>query len=317
MRLAVDSTRIALNMDTLSQANGLNARFGIAGVAQVVAGKGGLPMVRVSTAVAAAEISLYGAQVTKWKPAGAKEVLFLSEKSYWDAGHAIRGGIPVCFPWFGDKADDATAPKHGFVRTKQWRLDSLSALDDGSVTLVCITEGDANTRPVWPHDFCVAYRITVGAKLRLELTVINSGKTSMRFEEALHSYLRVGKVSDATVRGLDGTAYLDKIEAFQEKKQIGDVSFTGATDRIYVNSSGAADLVDAGLKRIVRTEKVNSNTTVVWNPWTEQAAVMSDFGNDEWQQMVCIEGSNVQASAVELNPGEEHTLRVTLSVVPA
>jgi glucose-6-phosphate 1-epimerase len=288
-------------MDTLSQSEALNARFGIAGVAQVVAGKGGLPMVRVSTAAATAEISLYGAQVTKWRPAGAKEVLFLSEKAYWDTGRAIRGGIPVCFPWFGDKADDANAPKHGFVRTKQWRLDSLSALDDGSVTLVCITEGDAATRPIWPHDFCVAYRITVGLKLRLELTVINSGKAAMRFEEALHSYLRVGKVSDVTVRGLDGIAYLDKNEAFQQKMQVGDVSFTGPIDR---------------MKRMVRTEKVNSTTTVVWNPWEEQAAIMSDFGNDEWEKMVCIEGSNVQAAAIALNPGEEHTLRVTLSAVP-
>src|ERR1700688_4101296 len=111
-------------MDTLSRIDGLNKRFGVAGVAQVAAGHGGLPIVRVSTKAATAEISLHGAQVTRWKPAGAEEVLFLSEKSYWDAGRAIRGGIPVCFPWFGDKPDDSDAPKHGFVRTKEWRLDS-------------------------------------------------------------------------------------------------------------------------------------------------------------------------------------------------
>ncbi len=304
-------------MDKLSQVGALNARFGIAGVAQVVAGKGGLPMVRVMTGVATAEISLYGAQVTKWKPAGAAEVLFLSEKSYWDVGHPIRGGIPVCFPWFGDKADDASAPKHGFVRTKQWRLDSLSALDDGSVTVMCITESDATTRPRWPHDFCVAYRITVGTRLRLELTVINRGKTAMRFEEALHSYLRVGKVGEVAVRGLDGAAYLDKNDEFREKIQTGDINLTGPTDHIYLKSSGTVEVIDAVLKRIVRTEKVNSATTVVWNPWAEQAAKISDFGNDEWQGMVCVEGSNVQAAAIELNPGEEHTLRVTLSALPA
>jgi glucose-6-phosphate 1-epimerase len=303
-------------MDTLSQADGLNARFGIAGVARVVAGHGGLPMVRVTTEAATAEISLYGAQVTRWKPAGAEEVLFLSKKSYWDVGRAIRGGVPVCFPWFGDKADDANAPKHGLVRTKQWRLDSLSALDNGAVTLVCFTESDASTRPFWPHDFCVAYRITVGAKLRLELTVINRGRTAMRFEEALHTYLRVGQVQDVMVRGLDGAAYLDKTDEYKEKPQRGDVKFTGYTDRIYTNTEGAVDVVDGALGRTLRTEKVNSKTTVVWNPWVEQAAQLADFGSDEWEQMVAIEGCNVQTAAIQLAPGEEHTLRVTLSAIP-
>jgi glucose-6-phosphate 1-epimerase len=300
-------------METLSRIDGLNRRFGIAGVAEVVAGHGGLPMVRVTTKAATAEISLHGAQVTQWKPAGAEEVLFLSGKSYWDAGHAIRGGIPVCFPWFGDKADDANAPKHGFVRTREWRLDSMNALDDGTVTLVCITESDTATRPWWPREFCVAYRITVGAKLRLELTVINRGKALMRFEEALHSYLRVGQVQDVMVRGLDGIAYLDKTDAFRGKMQDGEIRFTGQTDRIYLNASDAVDVVDTKLGRIVRTEKVNSQNTVVWNPGMEQTAKLSDLADDDWQQMVCVEGGNVQSAAIELNPGEEHTLRVTLS----
>jgi glucose-6-phosphate 1-epimerase len=304
-------------MDTRSRIDGLNKRFGIAGVAQVVAGHGGLPKVRVTSRAATAEISLHGAQVTQWKPAGAEEVLFLSEKSYWDAGHSIRGGIPVCFPWFGDKADDANAPKHGFVRTKEWRLDSMNALDDGSVTVVCITESDVATRPWWPHEFCVAYRMTVGAKLRLELTVINSGKTSMRFEEALHSYLRVGQVQDVAVRGLDGLAYLDKTDDFREKRQAGDIRFSGQTDRIYLKARDAVDVVDGMIGRIVRTEKVNSENTVVWNPGMEQTAKIPDFGDDDWQQMVCVEGGNVQTAAIELNPGEEHTLRITLSTVPA
>jgi glucose-6-phosphate 1-epimerase len=304
-------------MGKLSPIDALNARFGIAGVAQVVAGRGGLPVVRVSTAAVVAEISLYGAQVTRWKPAGAKEVLFLSEKSYWDAGHAIRGGIPVCFPWFGDKADDANAPKHGFVRTRQWRLDSLSALDDGAVTLVCITESDATTLQLWPHHFCVAYRITAGAKLRLELSVINRGNTQMRFEEALHSYLRVGQIQSVSMRGLESTAYLDKNDEFREKPQEGEIKFAGATDHIYLKTSKAVDLIDRSLGRIVRTEKVNSETTVVWNPWIEGAAKLSDFGNDEWQRMVAVEGCNVQAAAIQLGPGEEHTLRVTLSLHPA
>lgn len=304
-------------MDTPSRIDGLNKRFGIAGVARVVAGNGGLPLVRVTAKSATAEISLHGAQVTRWKPAGAEEVLFLSKKSCWEAGRAIRGGIPVCFPWFGDKADDANAPKHGFVRTKEWRLDSMNALDDGSVTLVCITESDAATRPWWPHEFCVAYRITVGAKLRLELTVINRGKAPMRFEEALHSYLRVGRLQDVTVRGLDGVAYLDKIDHFREKIESGEITFACPTDRIYLKTRDAVDVVDAMIGRTLRTEKVHSESTVVWNPGAEQTAKLADLAADDWQKMVCVEGGNVQAAAINLNPGEEHTLRVTLSAIPA
>jgi glucose-6-phosphate 1-epimerase len=313
----VASTRIGHSMDTLSHIDVLNARYGITGIAEVISGNGGLPVVRVTTTAVAAEISLYGAHVTRWKPAGTEEVLFLSEKSYWEAGHAIRGGVPVCFPWFGDKADDPRAPKHGFVRTREWRLDSLSALEDGSVTLVCITESDATTRPWWPHEYCVAYRITVGAKMRLELTVINRGKTSMRFEEALHSYLRVGNVQEMAVRGLDGITYLDKTDSFREKTQNGDVTISTETDRVFVNTRGAVDVMDDSLGRTVRTEKANSETTVVWNPWREQAAKLPDFADDEWQQMVAIEGSNVQTAAIHLDPGDEHTMRITLSSQPS
>ena len=303
----------SLRVETLSHIDALNARFGIDGTAQVTAGKGGLPMVRVTSPLATGEVCLYGAQVTQWKPAGAEEVLFLSEKSYWEPGHAIRGGIPVCFPWFGDKADDANAPKHGYVRTREWRLDSLSALDDGSVTLVCITENDASTRTLWPHEYCVAYRITVGSKLRLEFTVINRGKSPMRFEEALHSYFHVGRAEDITVAGLEGLTYLDKTDAYRQKAQAGELKIIEETDRIYLNTSSPVDVMDAALGRVIRTEKVNSETTVVWNPWSEQAAKLADFGNDEWRRMVCVEASNVQASAIQLDPGEEHTMRVTLS----
>ena len=310
------SARIGFRMGTLSHIDALNARFGIAGIAQVVAGKGGLPVVKVTSPPASAEISLFGAHVTQWKPAGAAEALFLSEKSYWEAGRAIRGGIPVCFPWFAEKTDDVNAPKHGFVRTREWRLDSLNALDDGSVTLVCITENDQSTRLLWPHEYCVAYRITVGAKLRLELTVINRGKSPMRFEEALHTYLRVGSVHEIAVAGLDGLTYLDKTDGFRQKSQSGDIRIIEQTDRIYLNARGSVDVMDASGKRILRTEKANSATTVLWNPWSEQEAKLADFGDSEWLEMVCVEASNVQSSAIQLDPGGEHTMQVTLSNHP-
>jgi glucose-6-phosphate 1-epimerase len=302
-------------MDLASHIDGLNRRFGKKDLARVVAGKGGLPMVQITSAFGAAEIYLHGAHVTRWQPAGADEVIFVSEISEWAAGKAIRGGIPVIFPWFGPKADDAAAPKHGFARLREWRLDALTPLDDGGVTLVCVLESDAATRALWPHRFCAAYRITVGKSLRLELSVFNPGSGALQFEEALHTYFLVGDVERARVHGLVGTAYLDKNDDSREKRQKGDVEFEGPVDRVYLNTTGPAEVIDVAMHRRLRTEKQNSATTVVWNPWEQGAAALADFGNDEWRKMMCVEASNVGGAAIVLEPGEEHSLQVTLSVV--
>ena len=182
----------------------LNEKVAIPGVAQIASGNGGLPKIQIQTAAGTAEIYLHGAQVTSWKPAGADEVLFVSEKSHWEDGRAIRGGIPVCFPWFRGKADDAKAPAHGFVRTKEWNLESITETSGESVCVYLSSESDEATRRWWPFDFRLEYRITVGARLKLELRTKNTGQSALRFEEALHTYFNVGDVEQVKVRGLDG-----------------------------------------------------------------------------------------------------------------
>lgn len=303
-------------METVSHIEALNRRFGVAGVAQIVEGKGGFPIVRITSTAANAEISLYGAQVLSWRPAGAEEVIFLSERSHWQTGQAIRGGIPVCFPWFREKADNPSAPKHGFVRTKEWRLDSLRADEDGSVTLVCVTSNDESTRALWPHDFLLAYRMRIADTLRLELSVMNRGTSPLRFEEALHTYFRVGEVERARTLGLEGVAYLDNTDNNRQKRHGGDLVFTGPTDNAYMDTESAVEIVDPVLHRRLRTEKLHSGTTVVWNPWQQGAASLSDFGDEEWHEMLCVEASNILSAAVSLTPGEEHMLRATISVLP-
>lgn len=303
-------------MDSLSHIEGLNRRFGIEGLARVVAGKGELPMVQIASSLGSAEMYLHGAHVASWRPAGEEDVLFVSEHSEWASGKAIRGGIPICLPWFGPKADDPAAPKHGFARTREWRLDSLTALDDDGVSLVCVLKDDASTHALWPHPFCAAYRVTVGRSLRLELTVINTGPSALRFEEALHTYFRVGNVEQVRVQGLDGTAYLDKNDEFREKLQADELRFQGPVDRVYLQATGPTEAIDPSMHRRLRTEKLNSATTVVWNPWEQGAEAIADFGNDEWRKMVCVEASNVGDAAILLEPGGEHSLRVTLSVAP-
>jgi glucose-6-phosphate 1-epimerase len=301
-------------MDEVSRIDALNRRFGISGVAQVVSGNGGLPKILVTTPAASAEIYLHGAQVTAWRPAGAEEVIFVSEKSHWEDGHPIRGGIPICFPWFRAKTDDHKAPAHGVVRTREWRLESIAAEENGSVSVACSTESDESTRPWWPHEFHIVHRVAVGKTLGLELTTRNTGATPFRFEEALHTYFRVGLAQHVRVRGLDQVKYLDNTDGNREKVQSGDVILAAPTDNAYLDTHGALELIDPTLKRTIRTEKENSATTVVWNPWQQGAASISDLGEDEWQRMTCVEASNILGMAVSLTPGQEHTMRAMLSV---
>ncbi len=292
----------------------LDGRFRIPGVAQLVAGNGGWPKAQVNAPAAAGEIYLHGAHVTSWKPAGADEVLFLSPNSIWQEGKAIRGGVPICFPWFGKKADDPHAPDHGFVRTKAWQLDSIEQSGD-SVSVIMSTASDDDTRRWWPVEFRTSYRVTFGAELLLELTTTNTGSTPLRLEEALHTYYRVGDATQARIYGLNGSWYIDKTDSFREKLQrVADLVLTSETDRVYLNTEHPVELADPVLQRKITVNRGNARTTVVWNPWTEQAREMKDLGEDQWPRMLCIEMSNVGHFAVELAPGQAHTMtaRTTL-----
>lgn len=303
-------------MDNLARIDDLNRRFGISGIAQVVPGNGGLPKIAVTTPGASAEIYLHGAQVTRWKPGGTEEVIFLSEQSRWEDGRAIRGGIPICFPWFRGKADDPKAPAHGFVRTREWQLDSVTAEQDDRVIVACSTESDDTTQRWWLHEFRLVLRAAIGENLGLELTVKNTGSTRFGFEEALHTYLLVGNARQVGVRGLDGVRYFDNMDENREKVQSGDVNLEATTDNAYLNTYSALDLIDPILHRTIRTSKENSATTVVWNPWKQGAASLSDLGDDEWECMTCVEASNILTSTIWLEPGQEHAMRATLSIVP-
>jgi glucose-6-phosphate 1-epimerase len=291
----------------------LDCRFAIAGLAHVAPGHGGLPKVRITGPQGEGEMYLHGAQITSWKPASAEEVIFLSKHAQWHEGIAIRGGIPICFPWFRAKADDPKAPAHGFVRTKAWALESVVREDD-SVTVVMSTASDDDTRRWWPADFRLVHRATFGSELRMELVVSNTGPTPLRFEEALHTYHKVGHVKDIRVHGLDGIAYLDNTDSNREKTQHGDLVIATQTDNAYLNTRSGVELADSELKRRIRITKENSFTTVVWNPWREGAKSLADLGNDEWQQMVCVEASNVLGFAVDLAPGQQHTMKATIQV---
>lgn len=291
----------------------LDRRFGIAGVARVGKGNGGMPRVQITSPLGEGEIYLHGAQVTSWKPAGSEEVLFLSTRSSFEEGQAIRGGIPICFPWFRGKGDDPKAPAHGFARTKAWQLQSI--VENGSgVTVSMFTGNDDRTERWWPGAFRLVHRATFGPELSLELVCTNTGDRLLRFEEALHTYNRVADVQKARVQGLDGVHFLDNTESNQEKTQHGDIEIASQTDNAYLNTATAVDLLDPGMHRRIGLRKTNSLTTVVWNPWREAAQRMRDLGDGEWAQFFCVEASNILDAAITLAPGEEHRMTAVLSV---
>jgi len=277
--------------------------------------EGGLLSVRVTTPLCDGEMHLHGAQVTSWKPAGAEEVIFLSRQARWEEGKAIRGGIPICFPWFRAKADDSHAPAHGVVRTKIWTLESIEQ-NAGGITVSMYTQSDPDTRRWSSRKSAGHHRVTFGSALRLELTVSNTGFKPFRFEEALHTYYRVGDVRKVRVRGLDGVTYLDNTDSNKKEKQNGDVVISSPTDNAYMNTQNPLQLIDPVLNRSIQVIKQNSDSTVIWNPWAEGARALSDLGDDEWQHMVCVEGSNILENAAELAPSADHKITVTMTVTP-
>ncbi len=293
----------------------LDHRFGIPGVAEVCEGNGGLPRVRITGAFGEGEVYLHGAHVTSWKPAGNNEdeVLFVSTNSHWQEGQAIRGGIPICFPWFRAKGNDRQAPAHGFARTKTWQIESI-VQNEGRVSVSMFTESDEQTRRWWPGEFRLIHRVTFGSELKLELICRNTGTTSLHFEEALHTYNRVADVEQVHLQGLGTVRFLDNTNANQEKIQIGVVAIASQTDSAYMNTDSAVDLLDLRMRRRIRLQKDNSLTTVVWNPWSEGAAGLKDLSDGQWKQFLCVEASNILDSTVNLDPGLEHKMTAVLSV---
>lgn len=286
----------------------------IPGVVEVVVGNGGLRKVRITSPACVGEMYLHGAHITSWRPAGEEEVLFLSRQSRWEDGHAIRGGIPVCFPWFAHKADNPEAPDHGFVRTKAWQLDSIADVA-GTIIVSMSTESDEATKKWWPAEFRLGLRAAFGKELSVELVVTNTGRTPLCFEEALHAYFRVGNIEVTRARIPDALRYIDKTDSHRTKTQLGDIVIASETDRVYLDTRDEIELEDPVLERRLRVAKENSRTTVAWNPWTQKAHSLSDFGDDEWAQMICVEPSNVSDFAVDLAPGQQHSMKALVRVV--
>jgi glucose-6-phosphate 1-epimerase len=272
-------------------------------------GRGELPMVEITTAWSSAEIYLHGAHVTNFKKCDEAPILFLSQCSRFEEKQAIRGGIPVIFPWFGPREGMAM---HGFARVMRWELKEVLPAADGTVS-VRFQLPDSPEAGAFP-EFVAEYVVTVNEKLTLELVVTNKSGEALEFEECLHTYFSVEDIAATSVVGLKGVSYLDKVAGFAKKMETEEaIRISSEVDRVYLDTTGTVEIRDARLGRVIRVEKENSASTVVWNPWIAKAQQMPDFGNDEYQKMVCVESGNVNANKVVLPPGKSSSMKVTLS----
>jgi glucose-6-phosphate 1-epimerase len=273
-------------------------------------GRGELPMLEVITEWSTAGIYLHGAHVTHFKKKDEAPLLFLSQCSRFGPGEPIRGGIPVIFPWFGPREG---LPQHGFARLKTWELKEFAPAPDGSVSVrFCLP--DCPEASAFPS-FTAEYIVTVNASLTLQLVVTNASRDeTFNFENCLHTYLEVGDIAGVSITGLKSVSYLDKVANFAQKIETEDaIRIASEVDRIYLNTTGPVEILDSQLGRKIRLEKHGSVSTVVWNPGVGKAQQMPDFGNEEYQRMLCVESGNVASNLIRLPPGESSTLTVKLS----
>ena len=297
----------------------LSDNFAIPGVLAFSQNEQGLLRANITTPACTAELYLQGAHLTQWQPAGQQPVLFLSERSFFTPGKAIRGGIPIIFPWFGARTATpdnprTDGPSHGFARTAEWTLAFAALAGDDLHLTLTLGPSDAS-RSLGYDQFALVYEITLGAELHLQLTVNNQGSKPLHFEEALHTYFSIGDAQQVSIIGLSDTEYLDKTDHFKKKHQTDPLlKLTGETDRPYLSTTVPVNIDDPVLKRRITVDKANSQTTVVWNPWSTLTATLPDMSPACWLTMVCVETANVGPNAITLASGEHHTMEAHLYV---
>jgi glucose-6-phosphate 1-epimerase len=289
------------------------ARFNLPNVLQFEDAPGGLVRAVVSSGAAKAQIYLQGAHVARWTPRGQRPVLFLSSKSLFTPGKAIRGGVPVIFPWFGPRGEGKPGPDHGFARTTEWALEGTKLRNDGDVEITLALAPNDAARTFGYGEFALRFHVTVGSNLQMELDVHNYGKEPFIYEEALHTYFAVGDVRQASVSGLEGTLYIDKTDGFKRKQQGSEaVRIAKETDQVHLNTNATCFIYDPMWNRRIIVEKSGSETSVIWNPWIDKAKGMFDMAPDEWQEMICLETANAVDNALRLAAGGSHKLTTSI-----
>jgi glucose-6-phosphate 1-epimerase len=291
----------------------LNEHFGLPGVLAFHATAGGLVHADITTPQATATVYLQGAHVVAWRPKGKQPAIFVSRKSDFLPGKPIRGGVPIAFPWFANRHDGKTGPSHGFARIQEWTL-AFAALAGDDLHMTFTLGPTEISRGLGYDNFRLAYQLTIGRTLTMQLTVVNDATVPLVFEEALHTYYAVADIHEVVVDGLDGVTYLDKNDNLQSKVQHGTIKIVEPTDRVYQATTSTCVIHDTGSKRRITVAKTGSNTTVVWNPWESGALKLPDLDPTEWHEFIAVETVNAAKNAVSLAPGAKHVMQAHVSV---
>lgn len=294
-------------MSTIAE---LKEKFAVSGVT-FEKGPGELAVITVQTAKSRARIALHGAHLLEFTPAGGRPAIWVSKQSRFQAKQPIRGGTPICWPWFGKEAQ----PQHGYARIAEWEVRSVKAAGEAvAVTLeLPLSELPAE---IAARQLYATMTFTVGATLAIALTTTNKGREIQRFTEALHTYFAVSEIGKVRLTGLENEPFLDTVPGREPGPFTvdGPVTVTAELDRNYLESAGVVTLTDDGWSRRIVISRTGSSSAVVWNPWIDKARAMADFGDGEYHEMICIEAANIRGDRVTLNPGESHTLTQKISV---
>lgn len=272
----------------------------------------GFPALLITTPFSKAAISLFGGHVLSFVPTGFDDLLWISPTSKRPPD-PIRGGIPVCWPYFARQGQPPDAPQHGLVRTQQWQVTHAERTEDGEIVLALA----GPEVPEVPMNVILTMRI--GRALEQALTTVNLSKETVRFTQALHTYFRVADADCVHVTGLDGLTYADKFDNFNKHTQRGDWNLQdardrGRSDRIYGDTGSQFELIDPAGHRKIRLATSGSKTLVVWNPGAEFIKTFADLPPEGWRNYVCLEAANCGAEVIELGTDDSHLLQQTISV---
>lgn len=274
----------------------------------------GMPMIELHSPHGRALVCLQGAQVVEYQPTDQPEVIWLSNKSLFQAGKAIRGGIPICWPWFGDHPNDPALPAHGLVRTRLWTV--LERTDNGeTASLKLGLKDDENSRQQWPYKFQLELLIQLNHRLTLTLSSHNPNEIAMPISEALHSYFSVSNIEKVRTEGLKGSRYRDKLNSLQQSIQHSPLIITSEVDRVYVDTDARITITDPILKRQILIDKTHSHSTVIWNPGRQKSQAMKDMDDEGYETMLCVETANVLKNSLLIPPAESHHISTTIESV--
>lgn len=290
----------------------LNSAIAVSGAVSFEERLGGV-VARLVSGGGEAVVALQGGQVLSYRSRGSEaDILWLSPMAKLGTGKAVRGGIPVCWPWFGPSAD-AGKPAHGFVRAASWTAMGASATND-EARLTLTFDATAVAPSLWPYRAQLQLTVVVGQSLNVTLTTANLSSRPIPLTQALHSYFAIGDIGAIAVSGLDGRPYVDQLDAGRHRRQSGAIRFSSEVDRIYFDTADTVTIDDALLQRRISVGKSGSRSTVIWNPWIEKGERLGDLGAEGYRRMVCVETCNAGPDIVTLAPGERHTLMQDISV---